>query len=175
MLENIVRQLTKIIYCNKILCAVTKIGDKIMKENSILSQIKSLEKLIVRNITGIGIQNIEAIPTPTQMQIIKYILENNDKEVYQRDLEKVLNLRRATVSGVLQTMEKNNLIKRVTDTNDTRTKRIILNEETKNIFFTYRKKVSELELKITSGISKDELKIFSSVIDKMKENVKNLN
>ena len=109
------------------------------------------------------------------MQIIKYILENNDKEVYQRDLEKVLNLRRATVSGVLQTMEKNNLIKRVTDTNDTRTKRIILNEKTKNIFFTYRKKVSELELKITSGISKDELKIFSSVIDKMKENVKNLN
>lgn len=174
-MKNIVRQLTKNIYCNKILCAVTKIGDKVMKENSILSQIKSLEKLIVRNITGIGIQNIEAIPTPTQMQIIKYILENNDKEVYQRDLEKVLNLRRATVSGVLQTMEKNNLIKRVTDTNDTRTKRIILNEKTKNIFFTYRKKVSELELKITSGISKDELKIFSSVIDKMKENVKNLN
>lgn len=53
--------------------------------------------------------------------------------------------------------------------------REILNEKTKNIFFTYRKKVSELELKITSGISKDELKIFSSVIDKMKENVKNLN
>lgn len=174
-MKNIVRQLTKNIYCNKILCAVTKIGDKVMKENSILSQIKSLEKLIVRNITGIGFQNIEAIPTPTQMQIIKYILENNDKEVYQRDLEKVLNLRRATVSGVLQTMEKNNLIKRVTDTNDTRTKRVILNEKTKNIFFTYRKKVSELELKITSGISKDELKIFSSVIDKMKENVKNLN
>lgn len=106
-----------------------------MKENSILSQIKSLEKLIVRNITGIGFQNIEAIPTPTQMQIIKYILENNDKEVYQRDLEKVLNLRRTTVSGVLQTMEKNNLIKRVTDTNDTRTKRNTKRKNKKYLFY----------------------------------------
>ena len=38
--------------------------------------------------------------------IIEYILDTDNKEVNQNELENVLKLRRATVSGVLQTMEK---------------------------------------------------------------------
>ena len=33
-------------------------------------------------------------PTPTQIQIIEYLVKNHDKEVFQKDLEDVLNLRR---------------------------------------------------------------------------------
>ena len=73
-------------------------------------------------------------PTPTQIQILEYILKHIDEDVYQKDLEKILSLRRATVSGVLKTMEKNNLIQRVTNKNDTREKKIILKEEAKEIF-----------------------------------------
>ena len=73
-------------------------------------------------------------PTPTQMQIMDYFLDNNKKEIFQKDLEDILHLRRATVSGVLQTMEKNKLIQRVTDEEDTRIKKIILNKKAKKIF-----------------------------------------
>lgn len=73
--------------------------------------------------------------TPTQMQIIEYILEHDGSCVYQKDLENVLKLRRATVSGVLQTMEKNDFIERVIDKNDTRVKKIILNKKTSKIFY----------------------------------------
>ncbi len=57
------------------------------------------------------------------------------KTVYQSELEDVLNLRRATVSGILMTMEKNGIIKRVASKKDARTKEIILNEKVEKIFF----------------------------------------
>ena len=147
-----------------------------MKDDKILYQIRDLEKIIFRsfinenNIDEDCLSNFNP-PTPTQMQIIEYILENPDRDIYQKDLENVLNRRRATVSGVLQTMEKNNLIKRVTSSHDTRTKKIIINEDAKIMFFKNKNKFDELERKIIEGISKDDLEIFSKVIFMMKENI----
>lgn len=109
------------------------------------------------------------------MQIINYILEHMEENIYQRDLENILNLRRATVSGVLQTMEKNKLIKRVTDDNDTRAKKIILCESAKEIFLKSEKKFVELEEAIVEEISNEELEVFLDVIKKMKENMKKQN
>jgi len=117
-----------------------------MKKNNLLYQIKSLEKMIVRNLLGDNEiekreeqANVMQLPTPTQMQIIEYILNHTSEDIYQRDLEDILNLRRATVSGVLHTMEKNNLIRRVTDNEDTRSKKILLNNKAKEIFLQNQK------------------------------------
>lgn len=146
-----------------------------MKENKVLFQIKSLDKMIARNLfkdndfTECEINICK--PTATQMQIIDYILEHIDEDIYQKDLEDVLNLRRATVSGVLQTMEKNNLITRTTCTEDTRVKKIVLNEKAKEIFSRNLLKIKELEKIIAKDITEEELCIFFKVINKMKENI----
>ena len=144
-----------------------------MKNKRVLYQIKSLEKSLLRHNKDKSIKDKEI--TPTQMEILLYIFKNEDKDIYQKDLENVLNLRRATVSGVLQTMEKNHLITRVTDIEDTRAKKIILNEETKNIFLRHLKQFEEIEKVIVDGISEEELEIFFEVIQKMKNNVEKLN
>ena len=111
------------------------------------------------------------IPTQTQMQIISYIIKHQNEEVYQKDLEEVLNLRRATVSGVLHTMEKNNLIKRITDSKDTRVKKIILDGKTQEIFNKNEKKIEKLEKIITKDISKNDMDTFMKVLQKMKNNI----
>ena len=108
------------------------------------------------------------------MQIIAYILKHKNEDIYQRDLENVLKLRRATVSGVLKTMEKNGFIIRITDKEDTRIKKIILNKNAEEIFEKSEKKLDELEKIVIKDISKTDLKIFSNVIDKMKENIENM-
>lgn len=116
-----------------------------MSDNKILYQIKTLEKMILRTFWNDKELEDEILikkefkPTPTQMQIIEYILEHINEVVYQKDLEEVLNLRRATVSGVLQTMEKNELIERTTNTEDTRVKKIILHEKAKEYFLSMQK------------------------------------
>ena len=145
-----------------------------MNDNKVLYEIKSLEKMLVRElINNSDIKDKEnLLPTPTQCQIIEYILNNKNKDIYQKDLEKVLNLRRATVSGVLHTMEKNGLIKRVTDESDTRTKKIILNEKIPERFNEYSKKIKKIENNIIKDISVKDLEIFLKVISQMKESIK---
>jgi len=140
-----------------------------------LYQIKSLEKMIFRALANEKdcMDTITCNPlTPTQLQIMEYILEHKDKEVLQKDLEEVLNLRRATVSGVLQTMEKNGLVERVSYLGDARIKRIILNPKTEKIFKEKEKKIQEFEDIVVTGITKEELEIFSNVLKKMKQNIK---
>lgn len=145
-----------------------------MNEKSVLYKIKSLDQSILR---VLGIDSKETINykiTPTQMHIVKYIIDNESKDVYQRDLEELLNLRRATVSGVLQTMEKNNLIERVICSSDARTKKIILKEDAIRIYQKGEKNLKQLEKKLLDNISNEELNMFNSVINKMNKNISEL-
>ena len=142
-----------------------------MKSDNVLFQIKTLEKMILRYFLKYGELTKLSKPTPTQMQIMDYILENNSKEIFQKDLENILQLRRATVSGVLQTMEKNELIERVIDVDDTRTKKITLNKKAKEIFKKNKKRMKEVEAIITAGIPKEDLEVFTKVIKLMKKNL----
>lgn len=143
----------------------------------ILFQVKDLEKIILRKLEPAefekqDLSELVQRPTPTQMQILGYIIDNKYREVYQRDLEEKLNLRRSTISDVLQRMEKNGLIVRKIDSTDTRTKKIILTEKSREFFLTANNRMSELEKVAIKNISADELEIFSNVINKM---IKNMN
>ena len=148
-----------------------------IRENRVLYQIKSLEKMIVRYFCHdieekIRTEQIVPPLTPTQMEIIEYIKEHKQQETNQKDLEEILNLRRATVSGVLQTMEKNGLLERVTHLEDARAKKIILNPKAEEVFSLGEKKVEELEKIITKGISKEDILTFSKILNQMKNNLK---
>jgi DNA-binding MarR family transcriptional regulator len=144
-------------------------------KKEVLYQINSLDKMIFRMV--IQKNNIKECeikrPTQTQMQIIEYILKQPENEVKQNELEEVLNLRRATVSGVLHTMENNGIITRVTDNSDGRVKKIILNNKAKEIFNTNKKNLKEIENIVVKDISNEDLETFFCVINKMKENIKN--
>ncbi len=143
-----------------------------MKEYKLLYQIKTLEKLIGRMFIYNDMSDSLIHLTPTQMQIIEYILLNQKENIYQKDLESILNLRRATVSGVLQTMEKNQLISRIIDPNDSRIKRIILNPASQKIFNNHEKIIEEIEKIIIKDISETELSQFLIIIQKMQNNLK---
>lgn len=145
-----------------------------MEKDKIIYKLKSLEKNIIRIIIKEIIENKgydkANCPTPTQMQIISHII-NNSNDVYQKDLEKVLNLRRATVSGVLQTMEKNGLIDRIISNNDARSRKIVLKEKAIIIYQENKERLNNIENIIKKGISNNDLNIFIKVIDKMKDNL----
>lgn len=145
-----------------------------MNNNQILYQIKDLEKNILRKVNiQIKINKKEFPKSLTQIQIINYIVENKNKDVYQKDFEEKLNLRRATISGVLKTMEKNNLIERTSNVLDARSKKIKLNKKVKDKISYDCKKISEIEEILTKDISEEELKLFQNVINKMKYNIIN--
>ncbi len=146
-----------------------------MEEERIIFQLKNLEKRIFRYF----LQDQELTekvkgmptPTPTQLQIIGYLIKHRDEDVYQKELEKLFNLKRATVSGVLQTMEKNGLISRVVDHKDTRTKKILLNEKTRELFFIGKQRLDELEKVLFEGFSKEDLCVLQEALKQMQKNM----
>lgn len=143
-----------------------------MEDKNIFNFIKELEKGIVRKIMSeTSHDEMYSKPSIAQMQIIKYILKHDGKTIYQRDLEEVFNLRRATISGILKTMEKNNVIIRVCDPNDARGKIVILSDDAKKFFKEKETLFKKLETVLKKDISKEELETFYKVILKMRDNI----
>lgn len=144
-----------------------------MKQRNVLYQIKEFEKRMLRYF----IQNSKVclpfghFPTPTQIEILDYLVEHDNENVCQKDLEKVLHLRRATVSGVLKTMEKNHLLERETSSEDARSKKIVLNQNARDIFERNRKNLLQMNEVVCAGITESELASFLNVLEKMKKNL----
>ena len=140
-------------------------------KKGIYCQIKDLEILIVRLLFNTVKIDKFRPPTITQARIMDYILEHKE-DVYQKDLEKALNLRRATVSEVLRTMEKKGLIKREKNKMDARSKKIILLKNSKNCHSKITNNIIQLEEVLTQNITQEEMEIFTTVLKKMQDNIK---
>ena len=134
-------------------------------------EIKTLENLITRKILSIAKEEGYPALTTVQIRIMRYLFMNRDNEIYQRDIEKNFVVRRSTASGIIDTMEKNGMLKREESTLDLRTKRIVLTDKYIDRMEFLESLIEKFQNDLTTGISDVELNTFFSVIDKMKENL----
>ena len=82
-----------------------------------------LKKRMNANIQSLGI-------TGVQSHVMHYILVKcADGPVFQRDVESAFSLSRSTATGILQLMEKNDLIRRESVASDARLKSLIPTEK----------------------------------------------
>lgn len=107
----------------------------------------------------------------TQMLVIKHLIDAGDREVFQKELEAVLNARKSTVSGILDTMEKNRIIVRVSSKTDGRSKVVKLSESAKRYKKDIFNLMESIDKRLIFGISEEDLKTFYRVIETMKENI----
>src|SRR5690606_32706222 len=96
---------------------------------SIAFEIKVLATLLKRNLDAGRDDTGKESLTGMQGWVLGYLKGNTERDIFQRDLEKEFNIRRATVSGVLQLMERNGLIVREPVEHDARLKKISLTEK----------------------------------------------
>ncbi len=142
-----------------------------MEKLKTIYQIKNLNHIIVRYCSSQKDLK-ENLPTPAQMQILDFIRKNQNNKIYQRDIGQNLGLRRATLSEILKTMEKNNLISRISDNKDTRIKEIILSDTAKEKFKQVKKLLENTEKTATQNIDEKELEIFFKVAKQIENNLK---
>ncbi len=140
-----------------------------MKERKIPFEIKMLDNMIDRKICG----NVKQKKlTHTQARILRFLYNNKDKIIYQSDIEKEVGVRRSTISGILDTMEKNNFIVRKASSNDARKKEIALTINSLNKHKEIEKKIANFENILLKGITKEEKDSFFKTLDKLKDNLK---
>ena len=90
--------------------------------------INKLSRLISRKVDAAVLSAIDDNITVSQAYVIDFITDN-DRDVFQKDLEMEFDLKRSSVSLMLNNMEKHDLIKRVPVAEDARLKKIILTEK----------------------------------------------
>ncbi|WP_309123132.1 MarR family transcriptional regulator [Paenibacillus sp.] len=135
-------------------------------------ELKTLANLIKRNLDECFSEDAgEDGLTGMQGWIIGYVVACADRAVFQRDLEKQFNIRRATVTGMLQGMERNGLIVREPVAYDARLKKITLTPKAREIHEKNVQRFIDFETKLRNGLSEEEIASFFAIAEKLKKNL----
>ena len=88
---------------------------------------------------------------------INYLYNNQRHPIYQKTLEKEFKMARSSVTSIMQAMEKEGYIRRISVAGDARLKEIVLTEEGKHFSEKSRQNMITLEEKVRTGLNKDEI------------------
>ncbi|CCZ89136.1 transcriptional regulator MarR family [Coprobacillus sp. CAG:605] len=139
---------------------------------SIGHELAYTNNLIARRIARGGNNKYAMNISPIQVRIVKYLVKQNNKAILQKDMEYIFNIRRSTVSGVIKTMEKNNIIIRENVKDDNKSKEIKLTNEVYLRANDLVRKLRELDLELLKDINKEDLEVFMRVLKNIQDNLK---
>lgn len=140
-----------------------KLGLDISKINHILS----------RTIDAAVINAIDDSLTVSQAYVIDFICDRcKDKDVFQKDLEKEFDLKRSSISLMLNNMEKNGLIKRIAVSDDARLKKIVLTQKSIELYERISIAIDSVENKIAKNLTSEEIEVFNIVLNKIRNNLR---
>ena len=126
--------------------------------------INKLSRLISRKVDAAVLSAIDDNITVSQAYVIDFITDNNDRDVFQKDLEMEFDLKRSSVSLMLNNMEKHDLIKRVPVAEDARLKKIILTEKAIELSKKIAYAIDSVEGILAENLNQDEINTFLALI-----------
>ena len=131
----------------------------------IVKQINNVyEKELNERLRKIGI-------TSSQCAVLDYLFRTSKEEVSQRDVEKNLNLKNPTVTGILKRLDEKGYILCVPNANDRRKKNIYLTEKAYDIQRRMETDRRKLDRELTRGMSKREVESLTKNLEKLLYNI----
>lgn len=110
--------------------------------------------------------------TGTQSRVLQYISdESKVREVFQKDIEEAFQIRRSTVTQILQLMERDGLIVRESVERDARLKMLILTPKAYEIQKVMEGQISDMEEKLTKNLSGEEKEMLLTILGKIRKNL----
>ena len=131
--------------------------------------INKINHIISRKVDAAVINAIDDNLTVSQAYVIDFIynIEKN-KDIFQKDLEKKFDLKRSSVSLMLNNMEKSDLIQRVPVAEDARLKKIVLTEKSIELNEKISNAIDSIENKLSKDLTEEEIKVFYRVLNKIR-------
>lgn len=131
-----------------------------------------INHIISRKVDAAVIKAIDDNLTVSQAYAIDFIiLEGKNKDIFQKDLETGLDLKRSSISLMLNNMEKSGLIERVLVSEDARLKKLVLTEKSHKLYEKISIAINSVENRLSQEITEDELEVFYNVLDKIRRNL----
>lgn len=127
-----------------------------------IDKIMSTSKTIREN------ENLSAM----QRWILNFLFKNENRDVFQKDVESEFRIRRSTATEALKSMEKANLIYRVPVDYDARLKKIVLTDFALKIKSQIDEELQKVEAALVAGVPKEDIELFFALIEQFKKNIK---
>lgn len=106
-----------------------------------------------------------------QRWIIGYLAHNQDRDIFQKDLEQELKIGKSTLTEILHVMEKNDLVVRMSCEKDARCKKLVLTAKAESIHEEIEQGIEVFEKKLRNKITDEEMEHFFDIVNRMLDNV----
>lgn len=140
-------------------------------EKKIGKVVHRLDKMLGRNLSASARQAGIDEATMVHGWILRYLYENRDRDIFQKDLEQEFGVGRSSVTTTIQTMERNGCLRREAVPWDARLKKVVLTEKGEAVQEQMNRFFDGLNAKTVEGILPEEMEIFFRVVKKLEENL----
>lgn len=144
------------------------------KKRKIGHELRTLDNMMSRNLMAAARERGVDELTAMHGWILGYLCRNEDKDIFQKDIEAEFKICRSTVTNILKLMEKKGYIRRESVPYDARLKKLVLTDTGRELHEKTKDMIDILEEQTIEGIAKEDLDTFYRVIDQLKSNVKNM-
>ena len=108
-----------------------------------------------------------------QQWIVLKILHDDTNGIIQNELAYITDRNKASLTRLINVLEKNNLVTRISSKEDSRINMIYITEKGETLFLKTKPLVLQSIKTIEDGISKDEMKFFIEIMTKIQTNLIN--
>ncbi len=105
--------------------------------------------------------------TNTQYKIMMLLYRNQDKSIRQTDIEENFSMTNPTVTGIIQNLEKKNLVQRIQNPDDKRSKLVVLTDKAISIREEIDGLGEILEAQVTENLTEEEYQQLITLLKKI--------
>ena len=109
--------------------------------------------------------------TSSQCEVLDFLLQSSKDEVTHRDIERALNLKNPTVTGLLKRLDEKGFILSVPSGKDKRCKNIYLTEKAYDIQRRMEMERKKLDKMLTLGMTKKEIDALYKMLNRVLYNI----
>ena len=141
-------------------------------DRNIAKEICSLDHSIRRYVSN-GF-NPRKMFNMTQFQILLYLMKHRNEDVCQKDLEIETRLKKASITGTIDSLVERGLVYRDQAEEDRRKNYVRLTDRVLKYTKDFEEREKVLKRNITDHIPEKDLEVFYSVIDRIRENIREI-
>lgn len=137
-------------------------------------QIRMLSHMIKHTVNQIAFCGMQDEITGMHGWIMGYLYENRGKDIFQRDIQAKFSISRSTVTGILQTMEKNGWIIRESVDWDARLKKLSLTQKALQHHARVMDGIRRTEEALIHLLTEEERETFLALCRKIAQGIEDL-
>ena len=102
-----------------------------------------------------------------QARILNFLYFRKSETVYQKDIENAFQIRGGSVTGMIDSLVKEDYIKRVESKTDKRKREIVLTKLGESIAIKSQESIKEVETSLSSVLTLEEREVFNNLLMKI--------